>query len=87
MHDKKGCNECKSSKSSYSFIDNKLVVKNTCLKGNQESMETWWANNGNKKSNNDLDIMECHEYTDAAKTLNKTLNYLDEILNSIKWNK
>jgi hypothetical protein len=75
-----GCNECKFNETK---LDDNFKSNRKCLLGFDDKMNEWWKNNGNK-INEDLDDMECHEYNDVAKTLDKMNEKASEMLNLLK---
>ena len=74
-----GCNECKYKKSK---LDD-LKINRKCLLGFDKKMNEWWSKNGHK-INEDLDDMDCHEYSDDVKVLNDLNKKASELLKKLK---
>lgn len=85
-YEKAGCNECVHATSKYDWVDGKyILIERKCLLGNTDKLIKWWGDNAHKKSSeNNLDLMECHEYHDSTKKLIDLNNLASELLDLLK---
>ena len=83
IYDKSGCNDCKHYNSKYDWVNGIFTpIEMNCNLG--FDTKGWWAKNGHKKSIEEMDKMDCHEYTDLSKHLIKGSKILDEMLELLK---
>jgi hypothetical protein len=84
-YEKSGCNSCVHASSKHEWVEGKFTISDrTCALNNTDKLYKWWEDNGHRKPNEPLEIMECHEYPESTKTLVR-MNYLaDKLLNKLK---
>lgn len=79
-YEKSGCYECAMSDSEWGFVNDKyILIKRTCKKGNTDQLIQWWENNKHKRSKDELEPMECHEYSESTKNLIRISGLLKEV--------
>lgn len=76
----KGCNECVHYKSG---LGDKLNLVHTCKMHNDKKMLEWWDRNG-KKTGGKLDEMDCYEFPEHIKILEKLSKTASEIHSKIR---
>lgn len=77
---KEGCNTCVHSESKWGWVEGKYTcIERTCKLGNTDKLYKWWEDNG-KKIYEPRDIMECHDFPETTKILNRINERLDKII-------
>jgi len=86
QYEKSGCHHCVHNESKYDWVDEKFqVISRNCKIGNTEKLYEWWEKNGTKKGEEDnLDILDCHEWHESTKTLIDMNNMASEFLEHLK---
>ncbi len=86
-YEKSGCNECVHATSKYDWVDDEhTLIERKCLLGNTDKLIKWWEDNGRKKSKDNIDLMDCHEYNETTKTLIDINDKASEILKKLREN-
>lgn len=80
-----GCMDCKYYDHKLGdFINGKFESIKKCQLDKDSEMINWWLENGNKKTGDIFDDMNCHDYPDSTKILNDLNRSATKLLKHLK---